>query len=510
MERLLLRLIFVCVLACFGAQAGIVQGVVVEHLSGRPMARARVRLDPVQKAGVVLKPQIMRTGIGGQFLFQDVPSGLYILTSVRDNYFPASYGQRRPSGMGLPFEVTKDSDFFTQLQMWRKGAITGRVLDENGIGVDGVAVIAYRTRLPLRAAARGVSDERGVYRIHGLEPGKYWIRSVPHEYDDGSGILPTFGPESRELSQAKAHEVRLDSDTPDADVRPEGGRLFRAGGSLQCKDDGIPVLVTLSSETLTRTVESSCRGGFLFEGLAPAYYEISAVKRGGIESGFVELFMDRAPRGPLSIMLTPPAPVEFEVRLAGTQAPSNIAVKLSGHRQNLSGALPEREIETRGAMLEAGTWEITGQAGPGMYIESITGFRSGARRARDFTPPSDAFSVFVDTSFPTRVRVIVSDQAGRLGGVVKGADGKTVPGAPVFLWPVAEAARRSLRGSLMILTDVDGRYQFDGLPPGDYRVAATFDWSEVEEASFEEAKAVTVKVDASRQVTSDLLLWNAP
>ena len=412
--------------------------------------------------------------------------------------------------MGLPFEVTKDSDFFTQLQMWRKGAITGRVLDENGIGIDGVPVIAYRARLPLRAAARGVSDERGVYRIHGLDQGKYWIRSVPHEHDDGTGLLPTFGPESGELSQAKMHEVRLDSDTPDADVRPETGRLFRAGGILQCKVEAIPVLVTLASETMVRTMESYCGDAWMFQGLAPAYYEISAVKRGGLESGFVEIFMDRAPRSALSFILTPPVPVEFDVRLAGTQAPSNIAVKLAGHRQDLSGASPERDITTPRALLEAGTWEITGQAGPGMYIESITGSRSGARRARDFTPPPDAFSVFVDTSFPSRVRVVVSDQAGKLGGVVKGADGKVVPGAPVFLWPVAEAARRSLRGSLMALTDVDGRYQFEGLPPGDYRLVATFDLSEVEEASFEEAKAAAIKVDASRQTNGDLLLWNAP
>src|SRR5436309_7127583 len=132
------------------AKGGVVQGVVIEQASARPMERTRVRLQPVPNAASDARLLMARAGSSGHFLFPAVPDGLYLLTAIRDHYFPASYGQRLPSGQGIPFRVTRDSDLFAELRMRRMGAITGRILDENGIGVPGVNVVAYRTRLPLR------------------------------------------------------------------------------------------------------------------------------------------------------------------------------------------------------------------------------------------------------------------------------------------------------------------------------------------------------------------------
>ncbi len=116
-------------------------------------------------------------------------------------------------------DVTEDSTIFAELHMRHKGAVTGRVLDENGVGISDAPVLAYRARLPIRLAGSAITDDRGVYRIHGLEPGKYWVRSGAFVLEDGTGVLPTFGPESLESREARIHVVALDSDTPDADVR---------------------------------------------------------------------------------------------------------------------------------------------------------------------------------------------------------------------------------------------------------------------------------------------------
>ena len=133
--------------------AGVVQGVVVEHASGRPVARTHVRLDPVPKAGgAPVLPLLSRAGRAGQFSFSTVPAGLYILSAVRDGYFPAAYGQRRAVGRGMPIQVSADSSLFAELRLRQKGAITGRVLDENGVAAPRVSVLAYRARLPLRSA----------------------------------------------------------------------------------------------------------------------------------------------------------------------------------------------------------------------------------------------------------------------------------------------------------------------------------------------------------------------
>lgn len=290
------------------ARAGVIRGVVLEHASGLPLARSNVRLEPVPAPGSTLKGLQMRAGTSGQFVFNHVPDGLWVLIVTRDSYFPASYQQRRPDGQGKPIQVTAESDVFTELRMFRKGAITGRVLDENGIGMEDVPVVAYRARLPIRAAGRAVSDDRGVYRIHGLDPGKYWVRTAAHTLDDGTGRMPTFGPETFETREAHTHQAVLDRDTTDADVRPFPGRLFHLRGRLLC-EGADPVTVTLSSETGRRSATGACGAipfSYGFEELAPGAYEILATRVSG-EAGYVELSLDRDTDNATLQLLPPPS-----------------------------------------------------------------------------------------------------------------------------------------------------------------------------------------------------------
>ena len=206
--------------------AGVIQGVVLEWASGKPLSRTSVHLQPVAGSGVKLRNWQTRSGRSGEFSFPSVPDGLYILHTQREGFLSASYGQRRPTGHGHPITIAKDSALFAELRLHRMGAITGTVLDENGVGIPRVPVIAYRARLPLRIASESISDDRGVYRLTGLELGKYWVRSGTHRLDDGTGLLPQFGPESKEPRDAILHEVRFDNDTPDANIRPEPGLLY--------------------------------------------------------------------------------------------------------------------------------------------------------------------------------------------------------------------------------------------------------------------------------------------
>src|SRR5438552_119248 len=151
-------------------QAGTIQGVVLEQASGRPLARTVVRLDPIpQSNGTIAPPLTIRAGRTGHFTFQSVAPGIYILNAARDGYFRAAYGQRLPIGRGTPIEVTSDSNLFAELRLRHKGALNGRVFDENGVGMTGIPVIAYRAKLPLRSVGSSISDDRGAFRIHGLE-----------------------------------------------------------------------------------------------------------------------------------------------------------------------------------------------------------------------------------------------------------------------------------------------------------------------------------------------------
>ncbi|MGI8553117.1 MAG: MSCRAMM family protein, partial [Dehalococcoidia bacterium] len=312
MHRILLLLLAIA--AC--ARSGTIQGVVLEQATGRPLSRTVLRLEPVQKSGATpLQPLAMRSGRSGQFVFPPVAPGTYLLHAMRGGYFPAAYGQRLPIGHGTPFEVTADSTLFAEVRLRRKGAITGRALDENGVATAGIPVVAYRARLPLRSSGTAISDDRGVFRIPSLDPGKYWVRSGAFTLDDGSGWLPTFGPQSREPHDARVHAVTVDGDTTDADISPDPGSLFRLGGIVTCDAFG-PAIVTLSSETGRRRTQTACGYPYRFDGLSPGNYEVFATLPDLPPAGFLELFVDRAmDSANVAVMQLPT--VEIEVRNAG-------------------------------------------------------------------------------------------------------------------------------------------------------------------------------------------------
>ena len=494
-------------------QAGTVQGVVLERLSGRPLSRTIVRLYPVPPQGSaaasVQPPGLTtRSGRSGHFAFLSVAPGLYIVSAAREGYFPAVYGQRLPIGRGTPVQVTADSDLFADLRLRHKGALTGRVLDENGVPAPGISVLAYRARLPLRSAGSGTSDDRGVYRIHGLDPGKYWIRSAGHVLDDGSGWLPTFGPQARDLRDARVHQVTVDADTPDTDVNPEPGTLFRLGGIIACDRDG-PVTVTLSSETGRRQAQGNCKDAYRFEGVAPAAYEIFATMADGTPaSGFTELFLDHDTVS-ANVQVTEWPKVEIETRRAGSATVADAPLTLLGRRQDLSETESAREIKGSGIALAPGHWEFRARAPAGQYVESIANMRGAPRRPAKAERPSDWFEVFIEARFPARIRTTISDRSGQISGAVI-VEGKPVPGAPVFLWPVAESARRSLSGPLETLSDTAGHFRFESLPPGDYRVLASFDVNAIDEEIMQLSQAPILRAEPSQTATIDLAVWIAP
>jgi protocatechuate 3,4-dioxygenase beta subunit len=492
--------------------AGVIQGVVLENASGRPLARTIVRLEPVPQSstsGSGARLVQLRTNRNGGFVFSSIPAGWYTIVAQREGFLPTAFGQRRATGQGTPVAVSLGSRTFAELRMPRMGSISGRVLDENGVGVQGVPVLAYRARLPLRSVASALSDDRGVYRIAGLTPGKYWIRSGAHTFDDGSGILPTFGPRSREIRDAQVQEVRADAEAIEANVEPEPGALFRLSGRILCDRADVPyVTVTLSSETGRRSMQSGCLGSYTFEGLAPAPYEIFAAYNDNTGSGFVELQLDRDSQLG-NVQLTSAPQVEFEVRNAANGSVTGTPLNVAGQRDDLAGSDSPQPIATPRASLPAGHWELNATAPRGQYVQSISSNIRDLQRAWRNEHSPEWFEVFIPQRGASRVRIDVSDQAGQISGAVT-ANGVAVPGAPVFLWPMAEAARRSLRGSRTVVADTEGHFVFDSLPPGDYRLFASFDFAQPEQDAFEEAQGPAVSVAASQTAGADLRLWIAP
>ena len=146
---------------CSPAQAGIVHGIVLEQSTSRPLARTEVRLLRVGSSGDTAPVARAMTNLAGQYWFPSLPNGVYLLSSSRAGFQTAVYGQKRPTGPGMPILVEGESNLFAEIKMFRLGGITGKVVDENYVGLPNVNVVAYRTTLPLRIAAQSKTDDRG-------------------------------------------------------------------------------------------------------------------------------------------------------------------------------------------------------------------------------------------------------------------------------------------------------------------------------------------------------------
>ena len=76
--------------------------------------------------------------------------------------------------------------------------------------------------------------------------------------------------------------------------------------------------------------------------------------------------------------------------------------------------------------------------------------------------------------------------------------------------PISDSARRILGGVRQLVADVAGKFDFEGLPPGDYRILATFDATEATWELLEEARAATVHLEAGAARNEPAPLWIAP
>jgi hypothetical protein len=149
--------------------AAVIRGYVVENQTGNPLARAVVTLQPVQ--GIPGGAQTVRTDSYGAFAFSSLPAGAYMVRVSKVGFLATEYGQKRWNAAGTPIALTADGGAVVAIRLPRYGAITGTVVDENDVGLVEHRVAAYRDSQPPVLGSSAISDDRGVYHLHGLAPG---------------------------------------------------------------------------------------------------------------------------------------------------------------------------------------------------------------------------------------------------------------------------------------------------------------------------------------------------
>jgi len=164
-----------------------VSGIVVKLSSGDAAAGARVQLFPESPA--IAPPgsakAVATAADNGQFSFDHLTPGTYWIAASLQGHLPAEYGQRSPTGTGIPLTLAPGQKVSNiRIGLTPTGSMTGRIVDEDGEPVPRVQVQAlrsvYRNGQRVQTITQSVlSDDRGAYRLFWLPPGEYRISALP-------------------------------------------------------------------------------------------------------------------------------------------------------------------------------------------------------------------------------------------------------------------------------------------------------------------------------------------
>ncbi len=164
--------------------------VITTSVPPAPLARVLVTIS-----GQSLKAsRTVITDEQGRFVFRDLPGGSFTIVAARPPYVKTTFGAKRPGRPGTPINLAAGQRVTgVTIPLAAGAAITGVIRHAGGEPAVGVKVEATPLILDARAAPLGaqvVTDDRGVYRIFGLPPGKYVVNAAVTER--ASTVLTQF------------------------------------------------------------------------------------------------------------------------------------------------------------------------------------------------------------------------------------------------------------------------------------------------------------------------------
>jgi hypothetical protein len=191
----------------------------------------------------LLAPEVKYTKTAGDgvFRFDQLKDGKYRLAAVRNGgeYYPAEFGQRDLQQRGLYFPVSPGQSLKDlKIEMTPTGAITGRVVDEDGLPMGHLTVLAlvpqYRGgEQRFFIDRQAVTDENGVYRLYWLGPGKYYVAAVYEDPRRRQTVMAPTAPPGRTLARSRATSpVVARQILPDGTLLEEAYGVVYFGGTM--------------------------------------------------------------------------------------------------------------------------------------------------------------------------------------------------------------------------------------------------------------------------------------
>ncbi len=453
-----------------------VSGRVVDAQTGRPIAGVRITL--LEAVRVRTREEFenqrvysVRTAADGRFVLSGIPPGRYRFTAWRRGYLTQDWrGKLGPGAASVLSLHEGDTVGNVTFRLQRSAVISGRVTDLDGEPVAEALVRLYRAawsrgRRILRPDWDAETDDRGLYRLFYVRPGRYYL-GLYVSGGDADAIL--YWPGSWKADEAQWIEVKPGDQSTGVDFvyrRPvEAG--VRGRVALPAGAGGRNVVVSLlpatgeawSLDVSFRVVDPET-GRFELH-LLPGRYALVAKTTQGSRELFGFRLIDVPPAGVegLEVPLQPGMDVAGRVDFGGEPIP--------GPGVTLSHAEFQPGFPRSARAGKDGRFLIRNVV-PGRHQISIGGLPARAYVFRVLWGDEETTGAVEIGSGapPAELRIQIRQDARPVRGRVRDPDGEPVAGAAVLALP-PPGRWRDWDAYRLDWTDQNGAFRLEPVPPG--------------------------------------------
>jgi protocatechuate 3,4-dioxygenase beta subunit len=442
------------------------------------------------------------TDYEGRYRMTNVPAGRFNVVAVAPAYVGPNEGMFGEPGKTVNVsegETVEKIDF----TLVKGGVITGRVTTADGVPVIGERVQLNQADNQTPGRQRGVfnlnpfmfeTDDRGVYRLYGISPGRYTI-SIG-EAPDGGAVrfgfggrgyyARTFHPGVAEAAKATVIEVTEGSEASNIDITLAGkSKAFTATGRV-VDESGKPVVgVRVGNGAITREANnrmgafgwgslSDANGNFRLDSLTPGRYAAFVWNEDNEIDGYSE---------PVTFEITDGNISGLELKLRRGASISGVAVVEGTTDRAVLAKLSQLTLvaNIEGEGLAAPTYPRVKISPDGSF--RINGLRAGkARLFLSTYPPVPGFALgrverdgvpqnpieVAAGAQVTGIRVVIEYGTGSVRGLVKVENGPLPEGGRMYV----SARRKGDTGLATRGAQVDsrGRFLLEGMSTGEFEL----------------------------------------
>jgi hypothetical protein len=450
----------------------------------------------------------------GRYSLPDLPAGSYTISADKVGFVTQAFGASRPArpGTRVTLEPGRDrSDL--DIRLPRGSVLSGRLYDESGEPIVRVSVRAMRYRYVqgqrrLFPSGYGDTDDRGQFRIFGLEPGTYILSAVARSdvtnisnlaaAQRSTNFASTYYPGVSSVAEAITVSLGLQQEISALDFMLQLVPTVSVSGVVISQGEATSgasvALVPEDPEGASTGPVYGARmlpdGTFRVSSVPPGRY--LAVARGATQVGRSG---GQATRRASMLMAIQPLTVAgvdvTNLGLVLTEGGTLTGLVVAESGASTGGAVrlprfrlvaePAAQFLGAGAIAPGNVMSLSGEAftlgnvAPIPQYLRVTGLPSDWWVKGIYLDGREVTETPIDVGAGqtvTGLQVVLSDRPTEIAGSVLDADGQPRADVNVVAFDIDEGTwKPRSRRVAGVRPSAEGAFQIRGLPPGDYYVA---------------------------------------